>query len=100
MEDKKLEALVKERLTPVDTEALFAEIIDETYEEVQIMGLNFSPSEIVRKLDPVAFRCYMNDSISDLESLKYVAGDYYHAHEVEELQQELEDLADLEASQD
>ena len=36
-------------------------MLDELYEEVKIGELTFSPSEIIRKLDPVALRCMVAD---------------------------------------
>ena len=90
---KEFEAAVKDRLDPVDTDELFAEVIDVTNEEVEVMGLSFRPSEIVRQLDPVAFRTYMNDFL-DGEArdgeLVYVADGWYRARDVEELREELE----------
>ncbi len=37
------------------------EMLDECYPEVQIGYLTFSPSRIVEKLDPTAFRCMVAD---------------------------------------
>ena len=37
------------------------EIIDETNEEVNIGSLTYSPSEVLKNVDPVAYRCYISD---------------------------------------
>ena len=32
-------------------------LIDDTYESVSICGIEFSPGQILKELDPIAFRC-------------------------------------------
>ena len=45
----------------------FIEFINETNPEVTICGLTFSPGNILKEMDPVAFRCMKNDYISNME---------------------------------
>jgi hypothetical protein len=45
----------------------FIEFINETNPEVTICGLTFSPGDILKEMDPVAFRCMKNDYISNME---------------------------------
>jgi len=39
----------------------FNSMIDETHEEIKIMGIRFSPSRILEEADPTAHRVYFND---------------------------------------
>lgn len=88
--DEILEAKVKEELTPVDTEEYYAAALDEMYPVVEIGGLTFDPSRIVKELDPVAFRCGMNDYLDGDDTLEYVADEWYRADEIQKLREEIE----------
>lgn len=46
------------------------DLIDEMNEEVSIGSLTYSPSEVLKNVDPIAYRCYS----SDLENMFY--GDF------------------------
>ena len=39
----------------------YDEMIDECYGEVRLGGLTFSPSRVLKEMDPVAYRCWFND---------------------------------------
>jgi hypothetical protein len=39
----------------------YDELLDEIYGEVKLGNLTFSPSRIIRELDPVAYRTGLND---------------------------------------
>ena len=58
--DERIEARVKEELTPVDLEQRFDDTLDEIYgPEFEKLGGPFShmtPSDVLRKVDPVAHR--------------------------------------------
>ena len=41
------------------------EIIDEENEEVNIGSLTYSPSEVLKNIDPVAYDCYISDMVSN-----------------------------------
>ena len=47
--------LLKTRLTPVDGEEMFEELLDECYPEVKVGCCTFSPSQVMKELDPVCF---------------------------------------------
>lgn len=96
--DEMLETRIKEELTPVDTEEHYAAALDDIYPVVEIGGLTFDPSRIVKELDPTAFRCGMNDYLDGDESLEYVADDWYRADEVQKLRDEIEE--DIEAAEE
>ena len=78
----------------------FCDWIDSIYPEISIGSLTFSPSEIMKELDPIAYRCSKSDyesnfdlddceeytdMVEQLESLN---------NELEDLQSELSDLMD------
>ena len=88
--DEMLEARIKEALTPIQIEDYYAAALDDIYPVVQICGLTFSPSQIVRELDPTAFRCGMQDYLDGDDTLEYVADEWYIAYEVEKLREEIE----------
>ena len=62
-------------------EEKYAEYLDETYDdEIEVMGLHFSTSQIVRNCDPTAFRCGRANFLSDkLEE----AVDEVECHDIE-----------------
>ena len=45
----------------------FIEFINETNPEVTICGLTFSPGDILKEMDPVAFRCFKSDFEASME---------------------------------
>lgn len=52
------------------TEENIDEIIDEENEMVQIGSLTYYPSQVLKEVDPIAYRCY----ISDMQDFYY--GDF------------------------
>jgi hypothetical protein len=45
----------------------FDEFLDETYEPVSVVGLTYYPSQVLFACDPIAYRIYSNDYLSELE---------------------------------
>ena len=96
----KLKEQILRNLTPLDTEELYANMLDECYGEVKIAGMSFQTSRALKELDPTAFRCGMVDYIDSL-SLVEIDGDYFEFEacdaERDELISELEsEISDLE----
>ena len=97
----KLLKQISDNLTPLDTEELYANMLDDCYGEVEIAGMTFQTSRALKELDPTAFRCGLVDYIDSL-SLVEIQGDYYEQDAVEqerdslvdELESELSDLED------
>ncbi len=50
-----------------EANAKFDEMIDSCYPAVVICGITFSPSSILRKLDPIAYDCAVSDAGYDEE---------------------------------
>lgn len=68
------------------TDDEFSDWIDSIYPEVNIGSLTFSPSDVMKQLDPVAYRCGKADFESNY--------DLDDCEEYTELQDELESLED------
>ena len=49
-------------------EEVFAEMLDECYEPVNICGYVYSPSIALERVDPIAYRCAMSDHFDALAS--------------------------------
>ena len=96
----KLKQRIQDNLTALDTEELYANMLDDCYGEVEIAGMTFQTSRALKELDPTAFRCGMVDYIDSL-SLVEIDGDYFEFDacdaERDELISELEsEISDLE----
>lgn len=64
--DKKVTELydqaIEEYIEEHNTEEAYEEQLDEISGEIQIGNLTFSAGQIVKELDPIAFRCGMADN--------------------------------------
>ena len=96
---RKMQALIADKekqqeqieLDPDDYEDQFDESLDESIPEIEIGCLTYSPSHVLKNVDPVAYRCGLNDFVDslDVEDL-----DEYKAlqEEIDQLQSDIEDL--------
>jgi len=69
----------------------YDEMLDDVYGDVQIAGITFSTSYILRALDPTAYRCGKSDFEYDMDKdndPKYVE----LQEQIEELESEIADL--------
>ncbi len=85
--------LLKTRLTPVDGEEMFEELLDECYPEVKIGNSVFSPSQVLKELDPVCFNMGVTenlDSLAEDGQLYEYGGDYYDIDELDDMLNEIE----------
>lgn len=48
-------------LEPIDEKEIFDNFLDEIYEPVQIAGIEYSVSQILKDCDPIRYRVEMND---------------------------------------
>ena len=83
-----IDHLIETRLEPVDGEELFEELLDECYPEVRIGCCTFSPSQVMKELDPTCFNIGVQENLDALAqdfALYEHNGDYYR----------LEDLVDM-----
>ena len=77
-------------LDPDDYEDQFDEMLDESG-EIEIGCLTYSPSHVLKNVDPVAYRCSLNDFV---DSLDVEDSDEYKAlqEEIDQLKSDIEDL--------
>ena len=58
-------------ISDVELEELFCEFVDDTTDDIEVVGMSFTPSRVLKKIDPIAFRegmlCFVNDKISNGE---------------------------------
>lgn len=81
------------RLTPVDGEAMYEDLLDECYPEVRIGFGSYAVSDILKHLDPVAFRIGVGENLASLAEdgvLFEYDGDYYRMEDLDDLFKELE----------
>lgn len=85
--EKQIDAEIAERVkadgTPIDREARFSDMIDELYSFDSVGGpfACMTPSKVLLEMDPVAFRCGVND-YEDSEGWIEIDGEYYDRKEV------------------
>lgn len=83
-------------IDPYKHEDAFKDMIDDIDGPVVIAGLKFTASRILEKLDPIAYRCSLNDWVDSLDK-----GDDKDYQELQEKLEELEaDLEDLQSALD
>jgi hypothetical protein len=64
----------------VDIESLYDDMLDDTYGVVSIAGMEYSTSDVLKRLDPIAYRCGLDDYIDSLLTdgeIEEIDGDYY-----------------------
>ena len=63
----------------------FIELINEMEPEITICGITFSPGDILKEMDPIAFRCfksdYMANSEDENENFSIQIDEYSHINE-------------------
>jgi len=71
-DSKEFRTLVEEHIEETYTQDEYEELLNEAFEEVHIGELCFNPGEIIRELDPTAFRIGMMDEIDNkIEEIIY-----------------------------
>ena len=78
-------------LDPDDYETQFDEYLDESIPEIEIGSLTYSPSHVLKNVDPTAYRCSLIDFV---DSLDIEDSDEYKElqEEIDQLQSDIEDL--------
>ena len=80
------------------TEAEYDDFLDDCYPTVELMGMTFYPSDVLKSCDPVAYRCSKSDYESNFDlddcqeynDLNNKLGSL--EYDLEELESELKDL--------
>lgn len=78
-------------LDPDDFADQFDDMLDDSIPEIEIGCLTYSPSHVLKNVDPTAYRCGLVDFI---DSLDVEDSDEYKAlqEEIDQLQSDIEDL--------
>lgn len=87
-----IEHLLKTHCTPVDGDEMFEELLDECYPEVTVGCCTFSPSQVIKELDPTCFNIGAQenlDSLAENGQLYEQEGDYYRIEDIDAM---LDDL--------
>ena len=90
---EKAEKRIIAELEPVDLEQLYRDMLDECEPEVKVAGLSFCASRIIEELDPVAFRCGVNDYADGLVNdsiTEEIDGNHYDLREAQDIVDEVE----------
>lgn len=85
--DALVEERVRENLTPVDIEKMYDQMLDEVYPPFMDM---YDASRVLKEVDPIAYRCGMNDWL-DGEEYFELDGEYYRQDQVDKIREEIED---------
>ena len=98
-EIRKMQAMIADKekqqeqieLDPDDYEDQFDESLDDSIPEIEIGCLTYSPSHVLKNVDPTAYRCSLNDFV---DSLDVEDSDEYKAlqEEIDQLKSDIEDL--------
>ena len=95
--DALINKTVAARLTPVDVEERFCEMLDKG-DPVRIGGLEYTPSRVLKAIDPIAFRCGVGDMAGTDDRIVEVEGEYYDAEDVSAIRDEIETEMELNAT--
>ena len=93
-EIRKMQAMIADKekqqeqieLDPDDYEDQFEESLDESIPEIEIGSLTYLPSYVLKNIDPLAYRCGLNDFVYFL--------DVEDSDEYKALQEEIDDIQD------
>lgn len=86
-----VEHILQEKLTPVDTEATFEDMIRSCYPEETIVGwMKFDTCELMKSQDPISWRIardeYIDFLVEDEQIISFDNGaNYYWIHDLESL---------------
>ncbi len=88
-----IQHLIEQHCTAVDGEDLFEEILDECYPEVTVGCCTFSPSAVMKELDPTCFRIGAQenlDSLAEDSQLYECNSDYYNTCDIDDMLDDIE----------
>ena len=80
--DWAIAAILREELTPVDTEEAFEESVRSCYpDEVQVGWMSFDAVSVMKEMDPVSWELAMSDWLDqevEEENIILISGEYYN----------------------
>jgi len=80
-------------LKTIDVESSFNEFLDEQG-DVEILGMSYLKSTILKEVDPVAFRCCLADYV-DGQEVEEIDGEYYSSEDISDALEELKNEEEL-----
>jgi DNA repair exonuclease SbcCD ATPase subunit len=93
-----VKGLIKSKQAEIDNFEIDQDDFIEQYEdalnsegEVKVCGMTFYPADIIKELDPTAYRCGLNDYVDGIDKNEVKAYQELE-EELEELENELSDL--------
>jgi hypothetical protein len=87
-----IEHLIKTHCSPVDGDEMYEELLDECWPEVTIGCGTYSPSQILKNCDEVAFEIGVKENLDNLAEdgvLYEVDGDYYRLDDIDQMLSDL-----------
>lgn len=72
-----------DQMSDMEMDQAYREMLDETYGTVKIAGLEYSTSDALKAVDPVAYRCGFSDWEDSLDEITEIAGGYYQTSDFE-----------------
>jgi hypothetical protein len=73
---------------------MYHEMLEEIYGEVKVCGYEFSAADVLKEMDPVAYKVGLNDWLDSECSdgtIKEVNGEYYMAEDLPDEEEETEE---------
>jgi hypothetical protein len=89
----KVNARVIAELQPIDMEEYFRDMLDDCYPPIKFGDMEWCPSMVLERVDPVAFRCGVSDAFDSDTMFEAADGGYYWQSEVDDIISEEEDNA-------
>jgi hypothetical protein len=87
-----IEHLIQTNCSPVDGDEMYEELLDECWPEVTIGCGTYSPSQILKNCDEVAFELGVKENLDNLAEdgvLYEVDGDYYRIDDIDQMLSDL-----------
>jgi hypothetical protein len=87
-----IEHLIQTNCSPVDGDEMYEELLDECWPEVTIGCGTYSPSQILKNCDEVAFEIGVKENLDNLAEdgvLYEVDGDYYRLDDIDQMLSDL-----------
>ena len=99
--DERVQARVIEELDHVDMYELYDQMLDECSSVDNCPTCqNYGGAEILKRMDPIAYRCGFNDYTDSVrDEYTEIGEDYYKADEIETIREEIQDEDDAAAEE-
>jgi hypothetical protein len=86
----KQRAAIVENCTAIDREQAFRDMLDDCYGETEIAGMKYQTSRVLEEVDPIAFRCGVNDYFGNGDYVE-VEGGTYHKDDADKAAGQIDD---------